>query len=130
MEVQCCFSCSVISKKLSSFGVIFPFLSKLHSCAHLRHAFMYWLLQYFRKCLRHFFKLCTTQNVWCFVWITSAAFLDSFCYLSQLLKNQVCIACKHDLFLLVEINSKVTGLQKHFSVCLTHTLAIIFFMIL
>ena len=54
---------------------------------------MYWLLQYFEKCLGHFFKLCVTQNVGVLYGsqIQHSLILSVIsqnCYL----KNEVCIA--------------------------------------
>lgn len=77
LEVRCCFSCSVILKKLSPSSMIFfSFFSKLHSYSHLRNACMYWQVWCFKKCLGH-----------------CATFLNSFCYLSQLLFKETCMYC-------------------------------------
>lgn len=90
-------------RKLSSSSVIFSFSSKLHSCDYIRYASMYWLQQYFKKCLRHFFKIMYNPECWCFIWITGAVLLNSFCYLSQLLFKEPSTYCMNTLwpFLLV-----------------------------
>ena len=98
MEVQCCFSCSVVLKKLSSSSVIFfPSFFKLHSCGHLRHACMYWLLQYFES-VQDISLNSVQRKCWCFVWITSATFLNNFCYLSQLLFKEWSMYCMKTLW--------------------------------
>ena len=116
MEVQWCFSCSVVLKKSSSSSVIFfSLFFKLHSCGRLRHASMYRLLQYFEKCSGHFFKLCTTQNAGVLYGsqVQHSLIMSVICHNNCYLKNEVCIAWKHyDLFLLVYINSKVTEGEK------------------